>query len=252
MMDFLSHIGALSRRRAESIESGSRAPSLAKAIVKVNSDGYLALIAEYKRASPSGVIRLDLDPWTYFTMLKDYAAAFSVLVEPLYFLGSPHLVSIAVGFGKPVLYKDFVVSRGQVDEAARLGASSILLIAKLLGDSLCEMADYSRRLGLEPLIEVDSLEDAFRVLDQCPGTIIGVNSRDLGNLSVSVARAKEVVSGIRAKADLIVAESGVGSVEDARTLAEAGANAILVGTALMRRPELGAELGRVRLTSHLH
>lgn len=247
MQDFIDRIGELTKRRANAMGSELRAPSLKRAIEGRNSEGYLALIAEYKRASPSGLIRLDLDPWTYFSSLKDHVTGFSVLVEPLYFLGSPHLVSIALSFGKPVLYKDFVVSRIQVDEASRLGASSILLIIRLLRNDLGEFIDYARRMNLDPLVEVDNLDDAQRVLDVDRDVMIGVNSRDLGNLSVSISRAAEVIRGIRSRADLIIAESGVGSARDAEELVKAGANAILVGTALMRRVELGFELSNVKL-----
>ncbi len=88
-MDFLSAISELTRRRVEALKAGIRAPSMVRAIEKRNSEGYLALIAEYKRASPSGVIRLDLDPWTYFNTVSKYATGFSVLVEPIYFLARP-------------------------------------------------------------------------------------------------------------------------------------------------------------------
>ncbi len=119
-MDFLTIIGELTRRRVEALKSSVRAPSMLKAIERRNSEGYLALIAEYKRASPSGVVRLDLDPWAYFDTVGKYATGFSVLVEPFYFLGSPVFVKIALNYGKPVLYKDFVISKEQIDEARGL------------------------------------------------------------------------------------------------------------------------------------
>ncbi|WP_069806976.1 indole-3-glycerol-phosphate synthase [Vulcanisaeta thermophila] len=247
MQDFLSHIGELTRMRINALRGGFRAPSLRRAIEGRNAEGFLALIGEYKRASPSGVIQLNIDPWTYFSRLRDYVAGFSVLVEPIYFLGSPHLVSIAVSFGKPVLYKDFVISREQVNEASGLGASAVLLITRLLGEGIGEFIDYSRRQGLEPLVEVDNLEDALRVLDLDRNVMLGINSRDLGNLSVSIARAVEIIRGVRSRADLIIAESGVNGVREALELARAGANAVLVGTALMKKPELAVELSGVRL-----
>ncbi len=79
----------LTIRRINAMKLNVRVSSMIRAIEDRNSEGYLALIAEYKRASPSGVIRLDLDPWTYFDIVSRYATAFSVLVEPIYFLGSP-------------------------------------------------------------------------------------------------------------------------------------------------------------------
>ncbi len=168
-MDFLSTISELTRRRVEALTASIKAPSMIKAIEKRNSEGYLALIAEYKRASPSGVIRLDLDPWTYFNTVGKYATGFSVLVEPIYFLGSPEFIKVALTYGKPVLYKDFVISREQIKEARRLGVSSVLLIKRLLGDALWDLVDYAISLGLEPLIEVDNEVDALDVVnkDRC-------------------------------------------------------------------------------------
>ena len=246
-MDFLSIIGELTRRRVEALKVNVSAPSMIKSIERRNSEGYLALIAEYKRASPSGVIRLDLDPWTYFNFISQYATGFSVLVEPFYFLGSPIFVKVALTYGKPVLYKDFVISKEQVREARELGVSSILLIKRLLGDSLWELADYAMSLGLEPLIEVDNEEDAVEVVNTNPNVMLGINSRDLGNLSVSLDRAVSIIRAVRGKASIIIAESGVKGVDDASRLAREGANAVLVGTALMRNMELARGLSSVAI-----
>ncbi|ADN49635.1 indole-3-glycerol phosphate synthase TrpC [Vulcanisaeta distributa] len=246
-MDFLSAIGELTRRRVEALKAGIRAPSMVRAIEKRNSEGYLALIAEYKRASPSGVIRLDLDPWTYFNAVGRYATGFSVLVEPIYFLGSPEFIKIALTYGKPVLYKDFVISREQIEEAGRLGVSSVLLIKRLLGDALWDLVDYAINLGLEPLIEVDNEVDALDVVSKDPDVMLGINSRDLSDLSVSLDRAVSIIRAVRGKANIIVAESGVKTVNDALRLAREGANAVLVGTALMRSVELARDLSSVAI-----
>ncbi|WP_446752770.1 indole-3-glycerol phosphate synthase TrpC [Vulcanisaeta sp. JCM 16161] len=241
-MDFLKTIGELTRRRVEALRINVKAPSMVKAIEDRNSEGYLALIAEYKRASPSGVIRLDLDPWTYFNFVSQYATGLSVLVEPIYFLGSPEFVKIALTYGKPILYKDFVISKEQIDEASRLGVSSVLLIKRLLGDALWDLVDYAVGLGLEPLIEVDNEEDALDVVGTNPNVMLGVNSRDLGDLSVSLDRAVSIIRAVRGRVDVIIAESGVRNSSDALRLAREGANAVLVGTALMRDMELAREL----------
>lgn len=234
-------------RRINAMGLSVRVSSMIKAIEDRNSEGYLALIAEYKRASPSGVIRLDLDPWTYFDIVSRYATAFSVLVEPIYFLGSPLFIKVALGYGKPILYKDFVIDERQVRDAKELGASSILLIKRLLGDRLCDFVELAVKEGLEPLIEVDNEDDAIDVVNTNPNIMLGINARDLGNLSVSLDRSISIIRLVRGKADLVIAESGVKDVDDAVKLAREGANAILVGTALMRRPELSRDLANVRL-----
>lgn len=247
-MDFLSIINELTKKRVEAIRTSARAPGMLRAIEGRNSEGYLALIAEYKRASPSGVVRLDLDPWTYFNAVSQYATGFSVLVEPIYFLGSPIFVRIALNYGKPVLYKDFIISKEQIREARELGASSVLLIKRLLGDALWDLVDYSMDLGLEPLIEVDNEDDALETVNNNPNIMLGINSRDLGDLSVSLDRAISIIKAVRSKANVIIAESGIRGIDDAVKLTREGANAILVGTALMRNTELARELSGI--TTH--
>jgi indole-3-glycerol phosphate synthase len=246
-MDFLDVVRGLTMRRINAMGLSVRVSSMIKAIEDRNSEGYLALIAEYKRASPSGVIRLDLDPWTYFDIVSRYATAFSILVEPIYFLGSPLFIKVALGYGKPILYKDFVIDERQVRDAKELGASSILLIKRLLGDRLWDFVELAVKEGLEPLIEVDNEDDAIDVVNTNPNIMLGINARDLGNLSVSLDRSISITRLVRGKADLVIAESGVKDVDDAVKLAREGANAILVGTALMRRPELSRDLANVRL-----
>lgn len=170
-------------------------------------------------------------------------------MEPIYFLGSPELIKIALTYGKPVLYKDFVISREQIEEAGRLGVSSILLIKRLLGDALWDLVDYAISLGLEPLIEVDNEVDALDVVSKDSDVMLGINSRDLSDLSVSLDRAASIIRAVRGgKANIIVAESGVKTVNDALRLArEGGANAVLVGTALMRSVELARDLSSVAI-----
>ncbi|MEM1619406.1 MAG: indole-3-glycerol-phosphate synthase [Fervidicoccaceae archaeon] len=248
-MSFVDSMRILALRRIEALSSSADAPSIVEALERRRSEGFLALIAEYKRVSPSGVIRLDLDPWTYFEKVSRYATALSVVAEPLRFAGHPLFVKVAVSFGRPVLYKDFVVSPRQLEEARGLGASSALLIKRLLGDHLWELVDEARRLGLEPLIEVDNEDDAREVAREAPDSLLGVNSRDLRDLSVSLERAKKAVEAVRGRVRLVVLESGIASRRDAEAAASWGADAILVGTSLMRSPELAAELSSVKVSS---
>ncbi len=222
--------------------------SLIEAIREKNEEGYLALIAEYKRASPRGIIRLDLDPWSYFRIVTPYAVGFSVVVEPIYFLGNSLFIRIASQFGKPVLYKDFVVGEGQIEDALLSGASAVLLIKRLMSlDRLLKLIDFCLKKGLEPLVEVDNKEDALEIVEYLPErALLGINARDLLSLDVSIERAVEAIKAVRGRAGVIIAESGVSSRKEAEAYVEAGANAILVGTALMRSPELARELGSIR------
>ena len=247
-MGFLSEVRGLTELRVKLMSSRiAGALSLMRAIEARNSEGYAALIAEYKRTSPSGVIRVDLDPYSYFSQVLPYATGFSVLTEPFFFMGHPVFVRVAALFNKPVLYKDFVISESQVDEAYANSASSVLVIYRLLNGDVGEVVDAIRRRGLEPLIEVDNIEDAIKVAEDYPNCMIGVNSRDLDNLAISHERSLEVIRAIRGKGVVIVAESGVRDRSTAELLAREGANALLVGTALMRNPQMAKELYDIRL-----
>ena len=247
-MGFLDDVKRLTELRVKLMSSPvTRAPSLIKAIEGRNSEGYVGLIAEYKRVSPSGVIRLDLDAYSYFNQVSPYATGFSVLTEPFFFTGSTLFIRIASMFSKPILYKDFVIHEYQVEEAFNNGASAVLVIYRLLNGDIGWLIDAIRRRGLEPLIEVDNVNDAVNAARDYPGFMIGVNSRDLGDLTVSLERSIDIIRAIRGKGVLIIAESGVRGRGDAEALAREGVNAVLVGTALMRNPALAGELHDVKL-----
>ncbi|MGC9136612.1 indole-3-glycerol-phosphate synthase [Caldivirga sp.] len=248
LMGFLDDVKRLTELRVKLMnETANRAPSLIKAIEDRNSEGYVGLIAEYKRVSPSGVIRLDLDAYGYFSQVSPYATGFSVLTEPFFFTGHPLFIRIASMFNKPILYKDFVIHESQVEEAYSNGASAILIIYRLLNGNIGWLVDAARRRGLEPLIEVDNVKDAADAAKDYPEFMIGVNSRDLGDLSISLERSIDIIRAIRGRGVLVIAESGVRGKSDAEVLAKEGVNAILVGTALMRNPTLAKELHEVRV-----
>ena len=106
---------------------------------------------------------------------------------------------MALGYGKPILYKDFVIDERQARDAKELGASSILLIKRLLGDSLWDFVELAVKEGLEPLIEVDNERDALDVVNTNPNIMLGINARDLGNLSVSLDRSISIIRLVRAR-----------------------------------------------------
>ena len=204
----------------------------------------VALIAEYKRASPSGHLRLDLDPWNYAKAVSQYAAAFSVLTEPLWFLGDyRYIAAVKMVGNRPVMMKDFVAYREQILMGWAAGADAVLLIYRLVGDNVAELAEYAeKRLGMSVVVEVWNEKEVDAVLDVYPNAIIGVNARDLATLNVSFQRALEVVRYAAKRASLVIAESGISTASQVIAAARAGAKAVLVGTALMRDPRLAAKL----------
>jgi indole-3-glycerol phosphate synthase len=210
------------------------------------------IIAELKPRSPSrGVIRADFDP---VTCAKAYfeggAAALSVLTDNHYFggeLATLEVVRRAVPL--PLLRKDFVVDSYQIDEARVAGADAVLLIvAGFSGsDSVAEISrlrDRADQLGLDALVEVHD-DREFEIAIECGADLIGVNNRDLGTFEVDLG-ISERLAGRAPDGVVVVAESGIFTAEDVARLESAGADALLVGEALMREPDLGLALRELR------
>ena len=167
------------------------------------------------------------------------ACAISVLTEPTHFMGSPENVRIAMEASLPVLRKDFIFDERQLQEVQ---ADLVLLIASLEID-LVRFIDHSRSLGMEPLVEVHTREELERVL-KTDAKIIGVNNRNLKTLQVDLCTFERLAQAAKDAGVFLVAESGVHTRDDARKMMDAGADALLVGTALMERPERLAELNQ--------
>jgi indole-3-glycerol phosphate synthase len=160
------------------------------------------------------------------------AAAISVLTEPEFFGGSmDDLRIVARSVQLPVLRKDFHIHESQLHEARTGGASAVLLIARALSpDELPRMMNVARELQLETLVEVRSESELERAIE-AGAEIIGVNSRDLETLEVD-ERVPELLIPRVPPAVVAVWESGVRDADDVRRAADAGADAVLVGSAL--------------------
>jgi indole-3-glycerol phosphate synthase len=171
-----------------------------------------------------------------------------VLTDGPFFGGSlADLEAVAAAVSVPVLRKDFILDELQIAEAKGAGASAILLIVRALTPArLRELARAAEEWELEALVEVhDALE--LDVALESGARIVGVNSRDLDTFAIDVDRAWSLLGGIPGDI-LAVAESGMTTVEDARRAADAGADAVLVGTALSSAPDpsvLAAQLANL-------
>jgi indole-3-glycerol phosphate synthase len=208
----------------------------------------VAVIAEVKRASPSGgPIDVDADPVaTARAYAVGGAVAISVLTEPVHFKGSLlDLRAVRLAVGVPVLRKDFLVHPAQVIEARAHGADAVLLITACLDDGeLRAMLALAADLGMASLVETHAERDLDRALATGAG-VIGVNARDLETLEVSREGAFEMLG--RIPADRVgVMESGISSRADVEAATAAGASAILVGEALMRAADPAAKLRELR------
>ena len=191
------------------------------------------MIAEFKQGSPS------LGPFAAGTgllgQLRSYrdggAAAFSILVEPTFFLGSASDLRAASELGPPCLYKGFVISEAQLDEAAACGASAVLLIARVLRGHAAAFAEAARARGLEPLVELHDLTEIPYAQEAGAG-LVGINARDLATFTLgapSAAPLREAFPGA-----VLIRESGLATPEEARAALRAGFDAVLIGEALMR------------------
>jgi len=210
----------------------------------------LAVIAEIKRRSPSkGDLAPDLDAVAQACAYEAAGAeAISVLTEPDRFGGSlDDLRSVAAAVDVPVLRKDFIIDPYQVWEAAEAGAAAVLLIAAALpSGSLGALLDECHDCGLDAFVEIhdaDDLERAYSV----GATMMGINNRDLRTLEVDLA-VSEALGALIERCVLFVSESGIGAPSDARRVRAAGAQAILVGEALVATPHahLAAAIAALR------
>ncbi len=197
------------------------------------------VIAELKKASPSrGVIREDYAPADLAPKLEGAgAAALSVLTEEEFFSGSlADLKTARKAVQIPVLRKDFVVDPWQVWETRAAGADAFLLIATILSDeTLRELLELGRSLGMEPLVEVHTRQEVARAI-AVDARIIGVNNRDLRNFDVRVETSLELVEAIPEEC-IAVSESGLRTHDDLARLRGAGFDAFLIGEHLMKEPD---------------
>jgi indole-3-glycerol phosphate synthase len=207
----------------------------------------VSLIAEVKKASPSrGIIRADFHPRELAeTYVASGAAAVSVLTEPRYFLGSPeHLSDIAaspLAHSVPLLRKDFILDPYQVYEARTLGADAVLLIVAVLEPArLRALLVLSHDLGMKCLVEAHSEQEVEAAVDS-GAAVIGINNRDLHTFRVDLSTFERLRPAVP-PGRLVVAESGIWSAADVQRLASAGADAVLVGEALLTGGDVSARV----------
>lgn len=209
-----------------------------------------AVIAEIKKASPSkGVIRADFDP---VAIAKEYAIAgascISVLTDKQFFQGGfDVLVQVRQVVDLPLLCKEFILSPYQLYQARAAGADAALLIVAILTDQdLAYLLKVAKGLQLAVLLEVHNSEELERALTFDDVQLIGINNRDLASFHTDLATTEQLTaiygSQIRAKGCLLVSESGLFSRDDLDRVQTAGADAVLVGEALMREEHLAIAL----------
>ncbi|MFB6089457.1 MAG: indole-3-glycerol phosphate synthase [Halobellus sp.] len=210
------------------------ARSFPAAVRAAEADGRVPVVAEVKPTSPTTEGERTDDPVALAREMVDGgAAALSVLTEPEHFGGSVgNLERIRDAVDVPVLRKDFVVREAQLDAVA---SDLVLLIARFLDepgtDSLATLYEAAEARGFQPLVEVHTREELERALD-VGAEIVGVNNRDLGKLAVDLGTFERLAPDVPEDVTLL-AESGITNTDDVRRMRRAGADALLIGTAIM-------------------
>ena len=208
----------------------------------------LALIAEVKKASPSaGIIAEDFD---HIAIAKAYeeagANALSILTDEKYFKGHlSYLAEIRQVVDLPLLRKDFTIHESQIYEAVVAGADAILLIVGALEqDELVHLLDIANQCQLDVLTEVHDLEEMERALET-EANIIGVNNRNLRTFEVDLSTTETLSEEVTGDC-ILVSESGIYTGEDTAKIRMWGADAILVGEALMRSEDKTSMMAELR------
>jgi indole-3-glycerol phosphate synthase len=212
---------------------------------RINTCVDLPLIAEIKVASPTmGALRVNANAGEIATRMEaGGAAGISVVTEPRFFRGSARLLeNVRSCVSVPLLMKDFVVSTYQIEAARAAGASAILLIQALFDRGYAthdveEMIELAHAIGLEVLLEAHTEAEFERAL-LTDADLVGINNRDLRTLDVDLTTTKKILESVSADGRIVISESGVMTQEDALFLRRCGADALLVGSALMRSKDV--------------
>jgi len=209
--------------------------------------GRIAIIAEIKFRSPSAGQLKSYEPVADLARSYGFngADALSILTEPEFFGGQLEFIHQAKQAVRlPVLRKDFLFDPYQVFESRAAGADAILLIAAMLERSaLIELAGLAAGLGMDVLLELHDESDVEKVVN-IPVAMFGVNHRNLRTLSIDLGVSQRLFPLLPPHA-IRVAESGIDSAAQLMIMKERGADAVLIGTLLMREPSPGEALGKL-------
>lgn len=242
MSDFLDTLIADVERTIESgyyqVEAVKhRQFSLKENIIECNKN---PIIAEIKFSSPSkNIIERDIDVVDVASaMKKGGAIGVSIVTEPKYFKGSLlNFRKVRDALSIPLLMKDFIISKVQVDAANKIGADAILLIQTLFDRGYSEsqlnrMIEYAHMQKLEVLLEAHT-EDEFLRANNSDADLVGINNRDLKTLNINLDTTKEILKKHNHHNRIIVTESGIESPSHLHILKDAGSNAFLIGATIM-------------------
>jgi indole-3-glycerol phosphate synthase len=256
MNDFIAKLAGEVQRLVETgyYDVGSDQDHRPVSLANVIERSERTLITELKFSSPSqGEIRSKEDEATsngqitslVSGMEEGGASGISVLTQPLYFKGSlESLKTVRAHTQLPLLMKDIIIDRRQIDAGAELGADLILLISRLFSadrSSIASLVEHAHSKSLEVLLEVNNLEEYERAI-KSNADIIGINNRDLGSLQLDFSTTRLILSsGIKSDKPLI-SESGFFERNQIDEIARLGVRAFLIGTAIMKSKDVRAKV----------
>lgn len=209
----------------------------------VKNNQHASIISEVKFSSPSeGNIITKSNPIEIVNnMINGGAIGLSVLTQPFMFNGSPQIfMRIRKRFDVPMIMKDVIVDKIQIEAADNIGADYILLIKSLFDlkyvKDLEEMIAYSHKLGLKVILETHT-ENEFKNALITDADIIGINNRDLNTLKVDINTTKKLLNNYSGS-KIIISESGINNKADIKFLYDCGIRLFLVGTSIMKNKNI--------------
>ena len=222
--------------------------SLRKAILSIRR---APLITEVKFASPSKGKLMDskVPPEEIAaSMVKAGAAAISVLTQPKFFEGAiGHIGRVRKSVPVPILMKDIIVSKVQIEAGRRAGADCVLLIKSVFDRNLAEddmetLYDFANAKELEVIVETHSESEYSEILGR-HYPLVGINNRDLDTLKIDMDTTERLLKKLgKGKNSIILSESGISTPKEIRSLKAAGADAFLIGTSLIQSGNVGAKV----------
>ena len=252
MVDYIAGLALKAKARVGSgyydkVQAGKRSSKgLAETIRKVERT---PVITEVKFASPSaGKIREHGDPLHIArAMLRGGACAISILTDPEDFQGNMDtLATLSREVDAPIVMKDIIVSPMQVRAGAKAGARAVVLISELFSRGLTDepldkLVREANGLGVEVLLEANSPEEFRKLLEHKPD-LYGINNRNLSNFQLDLATTERVLAMNGHVDRPVVSESGIENARDIVRLRNAGAEAFLVGTSIMKSPDVESKV----------
>jgi indole-3-glycerol phosphate synthase len=219
-------------------------------INEIKKNPHASLITEIKFASPSqGKIREKQNPVEIAnSMVNGGAKALSVLTQPYFFEGSPeYFIEIRKKVKIPMLMKDIVIDKSQIDAAKKIGADLTLLIQSFFENGYLkevdEFVDYSHKNNLKVILEAHTKSE-FENAIKTDADLIGINNRNLNTLELDINTTKRILEK-KPKAKVIVSESGIQTPEHIRFLKKCGADAFLIGTSIMKSANIEEEVRKL-------